>query len=159
VFRPRTTLPGGGVSPNLIKGLEPSGVNRVWVSDIAYITTLEVWLYLAIILDLFSRKLVGWKLGESLEAELIVPLQNALTMRTPGRWLYFHSDRSSQAVRKPPKCDRRNLSMSGLGNCCDYAKAEAFFTTLKSECLPRIRFLSPRRLRAESCSNISKPIQ
>jgi putative transposase len=72
-FRPRTTLPGGGVSPNLIKGLEPSGVNQVWVSDITYITTLEIWLYLAIILDLFSRKSVGWKLGESLEGELIVP--------------------------------------------------------------------------------------
>ena len=83
-FRPRTTLPGSGAAPNLIKGLEPSAVNQVWVSDITYIATLEGWLYLAIILDLFSRQVVGWKLGETLEAELVVTaLENALTMRTP----------------------------------------------------------------------------
>ncbi len=140
-FRPRTTLPGAGAAPNLIKGLEPSGVNQVWVSDITYIATLEGWLYLAIILDLFSRKVVGWKLGETLEAELVLTaLENALTMRTPDRGLYFHSDRgsqySSQAVRKPLSVIGANLSMSGVGNCYDNAKAEAFFSTLKSECLP-----------------------
>ena len=82
-FRPRTTVPGNEAAPNLIKGLEPEGVNQIWVSDITYIATLEGWLYLAVILDLFSRKVVGWKLGESLEAELVViALQNALSMRT-----------------------------------------------------------------------------
>ena len=140
-FRPRTTVPGNEVAPNLIKGLEPEGVNQIWVSDITYIATLEGWLYLAIILDLFSRKVVGWKLGETLAAELVVTaLENALTMRTPDRGLYFHSDRgsqySSQAVRKPLSVIGANLSMSGLGNCYDNAKAEAFFSTLKSECLP-----------------------
>jgi putative transposase len=105
--------------------LEPSGVNQVWVSDITYIATLEGWLYLAIILDLFSRKVVGWKLGETLEAELVVTaLENALTMRTPDQGLYFHSDRGSQAVRKPLSVIGANLSMSGLGNCYDNAKAE-----------------------------------
>ena len=140
-FRPRTTVAGSSAAPNLIKGLEPTGVNQIWVSDITYIATLEGWLYLAIILDLFSRKVVGWKLGESLEADLVVSaLQNALTMRTPDRGLYFHSDRgsqySSQAVRKPLRVIGANLSMSALGNCYDNAKAEAFFSTLKSECLP-----------------------
>jgi putative transposase len=140
-FRPRTTVAGGSAVPNLIKGLEPTGVNQIWVSDITYIATLEGWLYLAIILDLFSRKVVGWKLGESLEADLVLSaLQNALTMRTPDRGLYFHSDRgsqySSQAVRKPLRVIEANLSMSALGNCYDNAKAEAFFSTLKSECLP-----------------------
>jgi transposase InsO family protein len=140
-FRPRTTVAGSGAAPNLIKGLEPSGVNQIWVSDITYIATLEGWLYLAIILDLFSRKVVGWKLGETLEAELVVTaLENALMMRTPDRGLYFHSDRGSQygsqAVRKPLSVIGANLSMSGLGNCYDNAKAEAFFSTLKSECLP-----------------------
>ena len=140
-FRPRTTLPGSGAAPNLIKGLEPTGVNQIWVSDITYIATMEGWLYLAIILDLFSRKVVGWKLGETLEAGLVVSaLQNALTIRTPDQGLYFHSDRgsqySSQAVRKPLSVIRANLSMSGLGNCYDNAKAEAFFSTLKTECLP-----------------------
>jgi putative transposase len=141
-FRPRTTVPGSGAAPNLIKDLEPpTGVNQIWVSDITYIATLEGWLYLAIILDLFSRKVVGWKLGETLEAELVVTaLGNALMMRTPDRGLYFHSDRgsqySSQAVRKPLSVIGANLSMSAQGNCYDNAKAEAFFSTLKSECLP-----------------------
>ena len=140
-FGPRTTVPGNEAAPNLIKGLEPEGVNQIWVSDITYIATLEGWLYLAVILDLFSRKVVGWKLGESLEAGLVVTaLQNALSMRTPDRGLYFHSDRgsqySSQAVRKPLRVIGANLSMSGLGNCYDNAKAESFFSTLKSEGLP-----------------------
>jgi transposase InsO family protein len=61
-FRPRTTVAGNGAVPNLIKDLEPSGVDQVWVSDITYVATVEGWLYLAVILDLFSRKVVGWKL-------------------------------------------------------------------------------------------------
>ena len=66
----------------------------------------------------------------------VTALENALTMRTPDRGLYFHSDRGSQAVRKPLSVIGANLSMSGLGNCYDNAKTEAFFSTLKSECLP-----------------------
>ena len=140
-FRPRTTLPGQGAAPNLIKELEPSAPNQVWVSDITYVSTLEGWLYLAVILDLFSRRVVGWKLGESLEAELVVTaLRNALMLRQPHRGLYFHSDRGSQyssdAVRKPLSVIGANLSMSGVGNCYDNAAAEAFFSTLKTECFP-----------------------
>jgi transposase InsO family protein len=105
-FRPRTTLPGEGAAPNLIKELEPSAPDQVWASDITYVATLEGWLYLAVILDLFSRRVVGWKLGETLEAELVVTaLRNALVLRQPDGGLYFHSDRgsqySSEAVRKP----------------------------------------------------------
>jgi transposase InsO family protein len=140
-FRPRTTVAGSGAVPNLIKDLEPSRVDQVWVSDITYVATRQGWLYLAVILDLFSRKVVGWKLGETLEAELVeTALANALIMRTPDPGLYFHSDRgsqySSQAVRKPLSVIGANLSMSGRGNCYDNAKAEAFFSTLKTECFP-----------------------
>jgi putative transposase len=140
-FRPRTTLSGQSVAPNLIKDLAPGGPDQIWVSDITYVATVEGWLYLAVILDLFSRKVVGWKLGETLEAELVVTaLKNALMMRKPDRGLYFHSDRgsqySSQAVRKPLSVIGANLSMSGIGNCYDNAMAEAFFSTLKSECFP-----------------------
>ena len=76
------------------------------MSDITYVSTLEGWLYLAVILDLFSRKVVGWKLGETLQSELVVAaLKNALVLRQPEPGLYFHSDRGSQyssdAVRKP----------------------------------------------------------
>ena len=148
-FRPRTTLPGEGAVPNLIKGLEPSVPNQVWVSDITYVATLEGWLYLAVILDLFSRRVVGWKLGESLEAELVVTaLKNALVLRQPEGGLYFHSDRgsqySSQAVRKPLSVIGANLSMSGVGNCYDNAQAEAFFSTLKTECFPENQVFASR---------------
>jgi transposase InsO family protein len=140
-FRPRTTVAGSGAVPNLIKDLEPRGVDQIWVSDITYVATMEGWLYLAVILDLFSRKVVGWRLAETLEAELVeTALANALIMRTPDPGLYFHSDRgsqySSQAVRKPLRVIGANLSMSGRGNCYDNAKAEAFFSTLKTECFP-----------------------
>ena len=140
-FRPRTTVPRSGAAPNLIKGLEPRGVDQIWVSDLTYVATREGWLYLAVILDLFSRKVVGWKLGETLEAALVeTALANALMMRAPDPGLYFHSDRgsqySSQAVRKPLSVIGANLSMSSRGNCYDNAKAEAFFSTLKTECFP-----------------------
>jgi transposase InsO family protein len=150
-FRPRTTVAGNGAVPNLIKDLEPSGVDQVWVSDITYVATVEGWLYLAVILDLFSRKVVGWKLAETLEAELVVTaLKNALMMRKPDRGLYFHSDRgsqySSQAVLKPLRVIEANLSMSGVGNCYDNAKAEAFFSTLKTECFPPNQLFSSKAL-------------
>jgi putative transposase len=140
-FRPRTTIPGKAAAPNLIKDLEPSGVDQIWVSDITYVATLEGWLYLAVILDLFSRKVVGWKLAETLESELVVTaLGNALMRRSPDCGFYFHSDRgaqySSQALRKPLSVIGANLSMSAQGNCYDNAKAEAFFSTLKTECFP-----------------------
>ena len=92
-FRPRTTRAGAAAAPNLIKALEPSGPDQIWVSDITYVATREGWLYLAVILDLFSRLVVGWKLGETLEAALVVTgLQNALARRDPPRGLIFHSD-------------------------------------------------------------------
>jgi transposase InsO family protein len=125
----------------LIKGLEPSAPDQVWVSDITYVATLEGWLYLAVILDLFSRKVLGWKLGETLEAELVVAaLKNALRLRQPDPGLYFHSDQgsqySSQALQKPLAVIGAVPSMSGVGNCYDNATAEAFFSTLKTECFP-----------------------
>ncbi len=140
-FRPRTTLPGQGAAPNLIKEFAPSAPDQVWASDITYVATLEGWLYLAVILDLFSRRIVGWKLDESLESELVVrALSNALVLRQPAEGLYFHSDRgsqySSEALRKPLRVIGANQSMSGRGNCSDNATMEAFFSTLKTECFP-----------------------
>jgi putative transposase len=146
-FRPRTTLPGQGAAPNLIKELQASAPDQIWASDITYVSTSEGWLYLAVILDLFSRRVVGWKLGESLEAELVATaLRNALVLRQPDEGLYFHSDRgsqySSQAVRKPLSLIGANLSMSGVGNCYDNATMEAFFSTLKTECFPENQVFS-----------------
>jgi putative transposase len=140
-FRPRTTRAGERVAPNRIQDLEPSGPDQIWVSDITYVATQEGWLYLAVILDRFSRKVVGWKLGETLEAELVVTaLQNALSRREPPRGLIFHSDQgcqySSEAVQKPLTLLGANLSMSARGNCYENATAEAFFSTLKTEAFP-----------------------
>jgi len=148
-FRPRTTTPGEGAAPNLIKELDPSAPDQVWASDITYVATVEGWLYLAVILDLFSRRVVGWKLGETLEAELVVTaLRNALALRQPTGGLYFHSDRgsqySSQALRKPLSVIGANQSMSGSGNCYDNATMEAFFSTLKTECFPANQVFSGR---------------
>jgi transposase InsO family protein len=125
-FRPRTTVAGERVAPNRIKDLEPSAPDQIWVSDITYVATREGWLYLAVILDLFSRIVVGWKLGETLEAALVVTaLQNALARREPPRGLIFHSDQgcqySSEAVQKPLTLLGANLSMSARGNCYENA--------------------------------------
>ena len=140
-FRPRTTVAGKAVVSNQIAHRQPERPDQIWVSDITYVATVEGWLYLAVILDLFSRRVVGWKVGESLEAGLVCSaLENALALRQPGPGLLFHSDRgsqySSQAVQKPLEVIGAVRSMSGVGNCYENAKAEAFFSTLKTECFP-----------------------
>ena len=140
-FRPKTTVASGEAEPNRIAALEANGPDQIWVSDITYVATAEGWLYLAVILDLFSRRVVGWKLGESLEAELVVTaLQNALFLRQAPSGLIFHSDRgcqyTSQAVRQRLRAIGVVQSMSGQGNCYDNARAEAFFSSLKTECFP-----------------------
>jgi transposase InsO family protein len=140
-FRPKTTMVSGSAAPNRIAAVEPTGPDQIWVSDITYIATAEGWLYLAVILDLFSRRVVGWKLGDSLEAELVVTaLQNALSLRQPPSGLIFHSDRgcqyTSQAVREKLQAIGVLQSMSAQGNCYDNARVEAFFSSLKTECFP-----------------------
>ena len=140
-FRPKTTVVAGRAEPNRIANLVPERPDQIWVSDITYVATAEGWLYLAVILDLFSRRVVGWKLDDSLEAGLVhQALQNALVRRQPQAGLYFHSDRgcqySSQLVRKPLEVIQAIPSMSAQGNCYDNAKAEAFFSSLKTECFP-----------------------
>ena len=140
-FRPKTTVAAERAEPNRIANLVPERPDQIWVSDITYVATAEGWLYLAVILDLFSRRVVGWKLDDRLEAGLVhQALQNALVLRQPRAGLYFHSDRgcqyTSQLVRKPLEVIQAIPSMSALGNCYDNAKAEAFFSSLKTECFP-----------------------
>jgi putative transposase len=140
-FRPKTTVAAGRAEPNRIANLVPERPDQIWVSDITYVATAQGWLYLAVILDLFSRRVVGWKLDDRLEASLVhQALQNALVLRQPQAGLYFHSDRgcqyTSQLVRKPLEVIQAIPSMSGLGNCYENAKAEAFFSSLKTECFP-----------------------
>jgi putative transposase len=129
------------VSPNLIQGcFQTARSNLVWVSDITYIKTMEGWLYLAVVMDLYSRKIVGWSLARSMAVEMVKEaLLMAIGRRKPEPGLIHHSDRGIQYA-----CNeyRRLLhyhgiisSMSRSGNCLDNAVAERFFRTLKAECL------------------------
>jgi len=112
--------------------------DQVWVSDITYLWTREGWLYLAVILDLFSRRIVGWAMSHRLGQELVLnAFQQALWRRRPGLGVIFHSDQGVQyactAFRNLLKEHKFIQSMSGKGNCYDNAVAESFFHTLKTE--------------------------
>jgi transposase InsO family protein len=128
-------------SPNLIQGcFQTDKPNRVWVSDITYIKTLEGWLYLAVVMDLYSRKIVGWALARQMAVELVkLALAMAVGRRKPEPGLIHHSDRGSQYAcseyRRLIESQGMISSMSRSGNCLDNAVAERFFGTLKDECL------------------------
>jgi transposase InsO family protein len=130
------------VAPNLLERRfaldEVPGVNRVWVSDVTYVPTGEGWLYLAIVLDLASRRIVGWAMRQTLEVDLVTSaLRMALAARRPGPGLVHHSDRGSQyasdAYRALLAAHRCVASMSHKGDCWDNAVAESFFATLELE--------------------------
>lgn len=130
-----------------------NGVNRVWASDITYVPTREGWLYLAVVLDLGSRRVVGWAMRETLETELAVAaLQAALADRRPsGEALVHHADRgsqyASQAYRALLAAHGVTASMSRKGNCWDNAVAESFFATLEHELLAEADFPSRQAAR------------
>jgi transposase InsO family protein len=119
--------------------------NRVWAGDLTYVWTVEGWLYLAVLLDLYSRRVVGWAMGQRLTGELA---EQALTMalmnRTPRAGLVHHSDRGSQyaATSYQRLLDEYGLipSMSRKGNCWDNACVESFFGTLKRELVYHRRY-------------------
>lgn len=127
------------VAPNLLnRKFEVQEPDQVYVSDITYIWTNEGWLYLAVIIDLFSRQVVGWSMNNRMSRKLVMSaLQMAIWRRQPGSGLLFHSDRGSQYCSN----DFQNMlkkhqmisSMSRKGNCWDNAVAESFFGSLKTE--------------------------
>ena len=121
--------------------------NRKWVADFTYIWTAEGWIYVAAVIDLFSRRVVGWSGGDRLHRRLaIAALQTALTMRPPPEGLIHHSDRGSQYCSVDYQATLRRhgirISMSGKGNCYDNAMVETFFKTLKSELVWRTTFFT-----------------
>ena len=128
--------------------------NTVWTGDITYIWTLEGWLYLAIIMDLYSRQIVGWAINKRMTKHLAM---DALTMaywrRKPGKGLLHHSDRGSQYAcheyQKLLKAFGMEPSMSRKGNCWDNAPTERFFRSLKSERLSDYRFVTRRSAQIE----------
>ena len=134
------------IAPNLLnRDFEPKAPNTVWATDVTYIPTLEGWLYLAVILELFSRRVVGWAASPNNDRELALKaLHQAVAARRPPRGLIHHSDRGSPYASD----DYRNAlaiygmkqSMSRKADCWDNACAESFFGTLKAELVDGERY-------------------
>lgn len=141
------------VAPNLLdRDFTAHAPNRKWVSDITYLWTDEGWLYLAVVVDLYSRLVVGWAMSERMTAKLACDaLTMALWRRKLPKGIIVHSDRGSQYCSK----DYQSLigkhelisSMSGKGNCWDNAVAESFFHTLKVEAIHGEHFSSRDQMR------------
>jgi putative transposase len=126
------------VYPNLARQITPTGVNQLWVADITYIRLRKEFVYLAVLLDAFSRRVIGWALGRTLEAELALSaLRMALRQRRPGPGLVHHSDRGIQYAAHDYtvllKDHDIRISMSRRGNPYDNAACESFMKTLKYE--------------------------
>ena len=126
------------VYPNLAKDLKTTGLNQLWVADITYIRLEMEFVYLAVVLDGHSRRVIGWALGRTLETELAIEaLRMALTTRRPGAGLVHHSDRGVQYASKDYtqllKDHGIEISMSRKGNPYDNAMCESFMKTLKYE--------------------------
>ena len=129
------------IAPDLLRrNFSASAPNRAWVSDITYIGTEEGWLYLAVIMDLFSRRIVGWSMGSTMDVSLVAAaLDMAVEGRRPAPGCIFHSDRGSQYActefRAALKAKGFVSSMSRRGDCYDNAAAESLHHSLKTECV------------------------
>jgi len=143
-FRPKTTIsdPARRPAPNLLKeAAQPSGPGQVYVSDITYVATREGWLYLAVVMDLYSRMIGGWALADHMETSLVTrALDRATSSIPPATAALFHSDRgcqyTSKAMGKRLALLGITQSMSAQGYCYDNAKSESFFATIKREAFP-----------------------
>jgi len=157
-FRPHTTQSnhGGPVAPNLrLQAPIPSSANETWLTDLTYVETAEGWLYVSAIVDLYSRRVVGWAFGDTLDTNLpLAALKMALLHRQPAKGLVHHSDRGCQYASSSYRREllRHGLkpSMSRAGNCYDNAAMESFWSTLKQEWIYRQTFLS----RAQAAASI-----
>jgi putative transposase len=151
----RTTIrvPGVRVADDLVdRDFRPAGPNRLWCADIKYVRTWQGWLYLAAVMDCYSRRIVGWAMRPDLEAELVVDaLEMAIARRRPKPGLVHHSDQGSQYVslRFGERCRLIGIhrSMGSKGDCFDNAVAESFFATLEKDLLRRRRFATRQEAR------------
>ena len=140
-FRPRTTQgrQNQRPAPNHLAQRPPAtAVNQTWVADLTYLRTRGGWIYLAAVMDLYSRKIVGWALGFSLQSSLVeAALRQALALRRPAPGLLHHSDRGIQYVSSAFQSLLHAWqilpSMSATGHCYDNAHMESFWSTLKTE--------------------------
>ena len=138
------------LAPNLLKRDFTAGApNKKWVTDMTYIATREGWLYLAGVLDVYSRKVIGWAMGKEHDAALVKhALQMALSQRQPESDLVHHSDRGSEyaSASYQEMLHQRGsaISMSRKGDCYDTAMMESFWGTLKEECVERELYQTQR---------------
>ena len=140
------------VYPNLARYIKPTALNQLWVADITYIRLLHEYVYLAVILDAFSRLVIGWELGQTMGVELTLKaLQKALASRQVEPGLVHHSDRGVQyAAMEYTELLRAHgikISMSRKGNPYDNAQAESFMKTLKQEEIYRADYRNEREAR------------
>jgi len=141
---------GRPVAPNLLAQCVLTGPNQAWVTDITYVETAEGWLYVAAILDGWSRRVVGWSCSATLHTTLVLAaLESAIARRQPGSKLIHHSDRGCQYVDMTYRAMLQDhgftQSMSGAGNCYDNAAMESFWSTLKTEADLRTKIPADRR--------------
>ena len=146
----------GPVAPNLLaRDFSTTGPNQKWVGDITYIWTDQGWMYLAVIIDLFSRTVIGWAMSKNIDRYLVCSaLSMALWRRKFPKGVIMHTDRGSQycSTQYQQMLEKYGLicSMSRKGNCWDNAVAESFFKTLKAELV----YLTSYKSRAEAKSSI-----
>lgn len=168
------------IAPNLLdQDFSAERPDEKWGADISYIWTREGWLYLAVVIDLFGRRVVGWSTSDRLHRGLpLAALHKALVMRRPKASLIHHSDRGSQYCSTDYQAELKRhgiqISMSGKGNCYDNAMVETFFKTIKSELVWRTIFYTREQaetaiaryidgfynpLRRHSALNFMSPVQ
>jgi transposase InsO family protein len=153
--KPRTTNSQHGfpLAPNLLEqDVTADAPNKKWVSDFTYLETREGWLYLAGVLDTYSRKIVGWSMSERHDTALVqAALHMALQQRQPEAGLIHHSDRGSEYASTSYQTllqeHQIQVSMSKKGDCYDNSMIESFWATLKKECMEKTIFSSRHEAR------------
>jgi transposase InsO family protein len=133
------------IAPHRLIDVKPAALNEVWSTDVTHILTAQGWLYLAAVLDVYSRKVIGWAMSDLLDAPLVVSaLQMAIARRQPTTAVIVHSDRGRQfasgTFRQTLAAHGLIASMSRPGNCYDNAHIESFWSSLKYELIYRKRF-------------------
>ncbi len=147
--------PAHPVARNLLKQqFDAERPNRRWVSDITYISTAQGWLYLAVVMDLFSRRIVGWSMSRWMSRGIVVnALKMAIEARRPEPGLIHHSDRGAQYTSEAFRTELARYgiecSMSSTGNCYDNAVVESFFGVLKRERVNRVRYRTREEARRD----------
>jgi len=142
------------IAPNILeRDFAATAPDQKWLTDMTYVPTAEGWLYLALVLDLFARKIVGWAMSERIDTALVLAAWNmALCHRQPPEGLLFHSDRgvqyASSDYRQALQAAQAIPSMSRKANCYDNATMESFWSTLKLELIYRRHWTSPAEVKA-----------